>query len=159
MTFRTRMKLAVVGVAGALALLTGLAFAGALPDAAQDAAKDAFASFGITIPAGDQAGTQNHDEDAPDGEEVSDTARDVDGLEDAGDLADEVSGGHSVTGTSTAEENAVTGTSTADENTSGTPPANTTDDTPTDEQSGRETGDDASSGASGSGAGNAEDRP
>jgi len=54
----TKAKLAAAGLAGALTLTTGLAAANALPGAAQQAASDALAKVGVSVPApNDHAGT------------------------------------------------------------------------------------------------------
>lgn len=129
-----RIQVAAVAVAGALVLMTSLAFAGGLPGAAQDAAHDLFASFGVDVPAGENApdaadsrGDQADDvrqdgdaganggvttQDGEDGGEIADDAQNIPSdenyLENSADLADEASDGNSTTGTDTAEGSADT---------------------------------------------------
>ena len=122
----TRMKLGIAAVAGSLLLVTGLAFAGGLPGAAQDVAHDMLAELGINVPAsenapdeadarGESEGASENGADAGgngdvgthvEGEDISSDAQEVDSLEEAADLAETASDGESTTGTDIAESSA-----------------------------------------------------
>lgn len=118
-----RWKLSGISVAGLLTVMTGLAFAGSLPGAAQDVASEMLSKVGITVPASDNANyhsqtrgksgdTHGAESDSHGkGFDVTSTVNSTSpGLERGKAVSEVASDGHSVTGTSNAEEHAVTGT-------------------------------------------------
>jgi hypothetical protein len=88
-----RMKVGGLVVVGALVGSTGLAAAGVLPDAAQDAVSNVFNRVGITIPASD-------DHPAASGAEVSGiaTTTDATGVDKGAEISSAASGGMSQAG-------------------------------------------------------------
>jgi hypothetical protein len=107
-----RIRLAAALTAIALVGTTGLAFAGSLPDAAQDIASDMLAKAGITVPgpnehAGDHPSTRGPASDHPGatptsngkGSEISDIARsDLQGLDKGAAVSTAASNGKSRAG-------------------------------------------------------------
>ncbi|HLF70268.1 MAG TPA: hypothetical protein VI541_04865 [Actinomycetota bacterium] len=123
-----RWKLSAVTVGGLLALMTGLAFAGSLPGAAQDVASEMLSKVGITVPASDHANyhsqTRGKSGDAHGTEsdshgkgfDVTSTVNSTSpGLERGKAVSDVASDGKSVTGTANAQDHAVTGTANSNE--------------------------------------------
>jgi hypothetical protein len=88
-----RIKVGGLVVVGALVGSTGLAAAGVLPDAAQDAFSSVLDRVGITVPAGS-------DRPAASGEEISEiaTATDAAGIDKGAEISSEASGGMSQAG-------------------------------------------------------------
>lgn len=115
-TLRSAKGIGVAAVAGALSLFGGLAAAGALPGAAQQAASDALAKIGISVPspddhAGDHPATRGGSTDAPGtptgqpsdttkGSDIADTARTTDatGVDKGAEISTKASGGNSQAG-------------------------------------------------------------
>jgi hypothetical protein len=150
-----RGKIGALVVIGALVGSTGLAAAGVLPDAAQDAFSHALDKVGITVPAGS-------DRPASSGEELSGTATTTDarGIHKGAEISSAASGGrsqagqHGSTGTAGGGHSAPPahtpnggGTGTADAASNGA------------SGSGTSTGDEASEGRSHAGSGNASVSP
>jgi hypothetical protein len=90
---RTRLKLGGLIVVGALMGSTGLAAAGALPDAAQDAFSRVLEAVGITVPA-------SGDHPASSGEQISEiaTKTEVTGVDKGAEISSAASGGMSQAG-------------------------------------------------------------
>ena len=90
---RTRLKLGGLIVVGAVMGSTGLAAAGALPDAAQDAFSRVLNTVGITVPA-------SGDHRASSGEEISEiaTTTEVTGVDKGAEISSAASGGRSQAG-------------------------------------------------------------
>jgi hypothetical protein len=88
-----RLKVGGLVVVGALVGSTGLAVAGVLPDAAQDAVSNVFDRVGITIPA-------SSDHPATSGDEVSSiaTTTDATGVDKGAEISSSASGGMSQAG-------------------------------------------------------------
>jgi hypothetical protein len=88
-----RLKVGGLVVVGVLVGSTGLAAAGVLPDAAQDAVSNVFARVGITIPA-------SGDHPATSGEEISQLATTTDstGVDKGAEISSAASGGMSQAG-------------------------------------------------------------
>ena len=131
-----RAKVAGLIVAGTLAGTTGLAAAGALPDAAQDVASDVLARVGITVPAGD-------DDPASSASRVARiaTRTELNGVDKGARISTAASGGMSQAGDHGGLGSAAAGAAPVD--------------TPND--GGTDTADDASDGASESGTDTADD--
>lgn len=93
MRARTRLKVGGLVVVGALLGSTGLAAAGALPDAAQDAFSKVLETVGITVPA-------SGDHPASSGEEISGiaTTTDATGVDKGAKISSAASGGMSQAG-------------------------------------------------------------
>jgi hypothetical protein len=148
-----RMKVGGLVVVGALVGSTGLAAAGVLPDAAQDAVSNVFERVGITIPA-------SGDHPAISGDEISGiaTTTDATGVEKGAEISSAASGGMSQAGQH-GSAGAGTGVEGADAapvpvpNEGGTTTADTGSDGVS--EAGTSTGDDESDGHSSSGSGNA----
>ncbi len=87
-----RAKVAGLVVVGTLAVTTGLAAAGALPDPAQDVASDVLAGVGITVPAGDDLSAS--------GSDISEaaTTTDATGVDKGAEISAAASGGMSQAG-------------------------------------------------------------
>ena len=98
-SWRRRARVAGVVLAGALVGSTGLAFAGALPDAAQDAFADVLDRVGITVPAGHDA-PEPTEPPASTGEEISDiaTSTESSGVDKGAEISTTASGGRSRAG-------------------------------------------------------------
>jgi hypothetical protein len=98
-SWRRRARVAGVVLAGALVGSTGLAFAGALPDAAQDAFADVLDRVGITVPAGHEA-PEPTEHPASTGEEISDiaTSTESSGVDKGAEISSTASGGRSRAG-------------------------------------------------------------
>jgi hypothetical protein len=90
---RTRLKLGGLIVVGAVMGSTGLAAAGALPDAAQDAFSRVLDTVGITVPA-------SGDHPASSGKEISEiaTTTEVTGVDKGAEISSAASGGMSQAG-------------------------------------------------------------
>jgi hypothetical protein len=92
---RKRYRSKVIGLVAAGAILGtgGLAFAGGLPDAAQDVVSDALARVGLHVPAGD-------DHPAATGEEISSlaTTTEAEGVDKGAEISSLASGGMSQAG-------------------------------------------------------------
>jgi hypothetical protein len=99
----------VAAVVGGLSLFSGLAAAGALPGAAQQAASDALAKVGISVPSPNdhardhpQAPGDSTDQPAgtPNGSDISNTARTTDstGVDKGAEISTKASGGTSQAG-------------------------------------------------------------
>jgi len=147
-----RAKLAGLVVAGTLAGTTGLAAAGALPDAAQDVASDVLARVGITVPAGD-------DHPAGTGSDVSEaaTTTDATGVDKGAEISSATSGGMSQAGEQGAGQ-ASAGAAPADTpNDGGTGTADEASDGAS--EAGTDTADDSSDGRSEDGSDNAGGNP
>jgi hypothetical protein len=163
---RTRLKVGGLVAIGTLLGSTGLAAAGVLPDAAQDAFSNVFDTVGITVPAsgnhpatGDhQAGSGNHP--ASSGEEISEiaTTTDATGRDKGAQISSTASGGMSHAGQHGSESAGRRGEG------AGAPPVpvpneggTATADTASDGASehGTDTADEKSGGHSSSGSGNA----
>jgi hypothetical protein len=151
----SRMKVGGLVVVGALVGSTGLAAAGVLPDAAQDAVSNVLDRVGITIPA-------SGDHPAISGDEVSGiaTTTDATGVDKGAEISSAASGGMSQAGQ---HGSAVAGTEGADAapvpvpNEGGTGTADTASDGVS--EVGTSTADAESEGHSSSGSGNASVRP
>ncbi len=135
-----RVKIGGLVLVGALAGSTGLAAAGVLPDAAQDAFSDVLERVGITVPA-------SEDHPASTGEEISEIATTTEstGVEKGAEISSVASGGMSQAGQhgSAVEGAGVEGSGAAETASAG----------------GRSTAEDASQGRSGAGSGNASVAP
>ncbi|MBI3648956.1 MAG: hypothetical protein HY240_09445 [Actinobacteria bacterium] len=123
-----RAKVAGLVVAGTIIGTTGLAFAGALPDGAQNTASNALAKIGISVPSGHPAST---------GQDISGVATTTDstGVDKGAEISGLASGGVSQAGQHGAPDS--------------TPPVTTPN------SGGTGTADTASGGASGAGTGTA----
>lgn len=148
-----RVKVGGLVVVGALVGSTGLAAAGVLPDAAQDAFSNVLERVGITVPAGS-------DHPATSGEEISEiaTTTDATGIDKGAEISSEASGGMSQAGEhgSAVAGTSVEGASAAPvpvPNEGGTGTADTASDGASEE--GTVTADEESGGHSSSGSGNA----
>jgi hypothetical protein len=98
-SWRRRARVAGVVLAGALVGSTGLAFAGALPDPAQDAVADVLDRVGITVPAGHDA-PEPTDRPASTGKEISDiaTSTESSGVDKGAEISSTASGDRSRAG-------------------------------------------------------------
>jgi hypothetical protein len=153
-----RVKVGGLVVVGALVGSTGLAAAGVLPDAAQDAFSMVFERVGITVPASD-------DRPASSGEELSGiaTTTDATGMDKGAEISSAASGGMSqagqhgsaVAGTSVERVEGAGAAPVPVPNEGGTGTADTASDGVSEE--GTSVADEKSEGRSGSGSGNASD--
>jgi hypothetical protein len=94
----SKVKVAMLAVGSLLALMTGLAFAGALPDAAQDGVAKVLEQAGITIPNGDA--DEPETSQGPDAESESTDVQEVientePGVERGAEVSEEASDGKS----------------------------------------------------------------
>jgi hypothetical protein len=151
-----RSRFIRVRVAGLIAVATvlgtgGLAAAGALPDAAQNAASDVLSSIGISVPAADQQPASD-EHPASTGTEISKiaTTTDATGVDKGAEISSTASGGMSQAGANGSGSGAPVTTP----NTGGTGTADTASGGAAD--TGTATADDASQGHSSAGAGNAD---
>jgi hypothetical protein len=95
-----KVKIAAAAIAGLLLVTTGLAFAGALPDAAQNGFSRVFEKAGITVPNANSEKSQQQQPQAPgansESEEVKDAIDSTDpGLERGREVSDAASDGKS----------------------------------------------------------------
>ncbi len=98
-SWRRRARIGGLMLAGALVGSSGLAFAGALPDGAQDAFASVFERVGVTVPAGHDIPTPS-EHPASTGEEISDvaTSTDASGVDKGAEISSLASGGRSHAG-------------------------------------------------------------
>lgn len=162
-----RAKVVGLAIVGALVGSTGLAAAGVLPDAAQDAFSNVLETVGINVPAGSDhppAGSNRpaagSDHPAASGEEVSELATTTDalGVDQGAEISSEASGGMSQAGQhgSAVEDATVQGASAAPvpgPNQGGTGTADTASDGAS--EAGTVIADERSNGHSSAGSGNA----
>jgi hypothetical protein len=146
-----RVKVAGLIAVGTVLGTGGLAAAGALPDAGQNAASDVLSSIGISVPAADQQpATDEHP--ASTGTQISEiaTATDAEGVDKGAEISSTASGGMSQAGVNGSGAAAPVTTP----NTGGTGTADTASGGAAD--TGTATADDASQGHSSAGSGNAQ---
>jgi hypothetical protein len=155
-----RVKVVGLVVVGALVGSTGLAAAGVLPSAAQDAFSNVLETVGINVPAGSEHPPAGSDHPAASGEEVSELATTTDalGVDKGAEISSEASGGMSQAGQhgSAVEDATVQGASAAPvpgPNQGGTGTADTASDGAS--EAGTVIADERSNGHSSAGSGNA----